>query len=75
MTMTNNRQEEFKNKLLALLHEYDVEMQVEEKTRHWECYADGISFYSCGKYDTDGNLIEAGIDFKLGNYTSGRNVK
>jgi hypothetical protein len=70
--MTNNRQEQFKNKLFALLREYDVEMQVEEKTMHWECYADGISFYSCGRYDADGDCLVDGIDFKLGNYTNGK---
>jgi len=73
--MTNNRQEEFKNKLLALLHEYDVEMQVEENTKHYQSYADGVGFYSCAKYDKNGNEIEGTIDFKLDNYTSGRNVK
>jgi len=73
--MTNNRQEEFKNKLLHLLHEYDVDMQVEEKTQDYQSYADGISFYSCGRYDADGDCLVDGIDFKLGNYTSGRNVK
>lgn len=70
--MTDNRQEEFKNKLLALLHEYDVEMQVEENTKHYQSYADGISFYSCAKYDRNLNLIESVIDFKLGNYVTGK---
>ena len=70
--MTDNRQEEFKNKLFALLREYNVEMQVEEDNKGYGSIPDGVSFFSPSVWDENFNQIHPVIDFKVGNYENGK---
>lgn len=72
MANDNNRQTEFKNKLFALLREYDVEMRVEEENIGYSSIPDGISFYSIPVWDENHNQIHPAIDFKVGNYENGK---
>jgi hypothetical protein len=72
MAENNNRQEEFKNKLFALLREYNVEMEVHEHNNGYSSIADGISFYSYSVWDESYNQIHPAIDFKVGNYENGK---
>ena len=71
--MTDNRQEEFKNKLFALLREYDVTMEVEITTRNWETRVDGIRF-SGGhiSYNEKTWAPQEEINFNVGNYEDGK---
>lgn len=57
-----NRQKEFQQKLLKLLWEYGVEVSVEETTKCWATYIDGINFYSAPTWDGV-ELIHEGFDF------------
>ncbi len=49
------RQEEFKQKLFALLREYDVTMTAED---------DQIDFFSYTKWDENGNVVWESINFQ-----------
>lgn len=49
------RQEEFKQKLFALLREYDVTMCVED---------DWVDFFSYTKWGEDGNVVGESINFQ-----------
>ena len=40
------RSDEFKDKLFALLREYDVEMEVVEEVSGYNTYATGVNFWS-----------------------------
>ena len=60
--MTNNRQEEFKNKLFALLREYNVEMEVEMEGDYYNTVV-GINFFAPTVLDKDCNEIHACINF------------
>jgi hypothetical protein len=73
MADDNNRQAEFKNKLFALLREYDVTMEVEVSYRNWETSVDGIHF-SGGHISHDEKTWEMHqeIDFNVGNYENGK---
>lgn len=66
-----DRQEEFKQRLLALLREYDVEMSVEESSRGYYTVAEGINFFSYAKYE-DGEIVAESIDFTLGTWENGK---
>lgn len=65
-------EEEFKEKLFALLREYDVEMSVEESTRGYYTEVDGIGFFAYEKYDADGNPLGRHINFGLGTRVDGK---
>ena len=66
------RQEEFKEKLFALLREYDVEMKVEEGYSGYSTTVEGISFWSETKWDKDGEQVREMIDFTLGALEDGK---
>lgn len=66
------RQEEFKQKLFALLREYDVVMKVEEGYRRYSTTVEGISFWSDPKWDKDGEQIREPIDFQIGPWEDGK---
>lgn len=70
--MTNNRQEEFKNKLFALLREYDVTMDVNISHRNFETSVNGIHF-SGGRTSYNEKTHEARqeIDFDVDNSEDG----
>lgn len=57
-----DRTEEFKQRLFALMKEFGVVMTVRETTKHYSTYADGVEFYS---YDHGVNLV-------IGNYEDGK---
>jgi hypothetical protein len=65
----NQRQDEFKNKLYALLREYNITVEVQERYVGYAYLVDGINFYAPPEYNADCNLIHNGIDFNLGNYS------
>lgn len=56
------RQTEFQQKLLKLLHEYGVEVSVEEVNRNYCTYVEGINFYSRDVWDGV-ELIHMGFYF------------
>jgi hypothetical protein len=49
------RQEEFKQKLFALLREHNVTMSIED---------DWIDFFSYAEWDEDGNVVRESIYFQ-----------
>jgi hypothetical protein len=49
------RQEEFKQRMFALLREYNVTMSVED---------DQINFFSYTEWDENGNLVRESINFQ-----------
>jgi len=66
------RQDEFKEKLFALLREYDVEMKVEEGfDGGYNVSVEGISFWSDAKYE-DGEKVRDQIDFMVGCWEDGK---
>lgn len=67
-----SRQEEFKQKLFALLREYDVEMRAEEGWCGYATTVDGISFWGDAKYDVNGEVIQETIDFMVGVWEDGK---
>jgi hypothetical protein len=65
------RTEEFKQKLFALLREYEVEMQVEERFCGYTII-DGISFCASPKWDKEGEQTHEEIDLMLGTWEDGK---
>ena len=65
------RQDEFKEKLFALLREYDVEMKAEEGYSGYATTVEGISFWSDAKW-VDGEKVRDQIDFMLGTWEDGK---
>lgn len=65
------RQDEFKEKLFALLREYDVEMKAEEGHCGYSVTIEGISFWSDAKYK-DGEKTQEPIDFMVGVWEDGK---
>jgi len=63
---------EFKDKLFALLREYDVEMHVEEDTSGYATVVEGINFFSYTKYGSDGEIERESIDFTIGAWEDGK---
>lgn len=71
--MTNNPlEQEFKSKLFALLREYNVTMEVVERSVDWATVVDGVNFYASPTWDKDGNVIAPGIDLTIGKYEDGK---
>ena len=68
----NQREQEFQDKLFALLREYNVEMRVEESTNGYYTAAYGINFFAYTTYDREGNEIEPAIDITLGTCENGK---
>ena len=66
-----SRQDEFKEKLFALLREYDVEMKAEEGHCGYSVTIEGISFWSDAKYK-DGEKVRDMIDFMIGPRVDGK---
>lgn len=65
------RQDEFKDKLFALLREYQVEMSVVESDSGYGLCVDGIEFFSYTQYDQNGDVIAESIDFMIGVWENG----
>ena len=68
----NQREQEFQDKLFALLREYNVEMTVEESVKGYYTSVDGINFHGYQTYDREGNEIEPAIDITLGTWENGK---
>ena len=66
---------EFKDKLFALLREYDVEMSVEEDTSGYQSVVTGINFFSYTKYRGDGTIERESVDFTIGAWEDGKTIK
>jgi hypothetical protein len=62
------REQEFKQKLFALLREYNVEMSVKEDDRG---YSEGIAFWAYTQYDKDREIVHDKIDFAVGKWEDG----
>lgn len=66
------RSDEFKDKLFALLREYDVEMEVVEEVSGYNTYATGVNFWSFSKFDDNGRLVADSVDVTVGTWENGK---
>jgi hypothetical protein len=66
------RTEEFKQKLHALLREYDVEMSVVEETKGYYTQVVGVNFYSYTKFGPDGEVVAEAVDYTTGTWEDGK---
>ena len=67
-----SRQEEFEDKLFALLREYDVEMEVATTIVGYTEVVNGINFFSYPVYDENGDKIHDMIDLTIGTWEDGK---
>lgn len=68
----NETTQEFRNKLFALLREYNVEMQVEEDMVGYGNMATGVNFFSYDEWDDAGNVVRPGVNLTIGTYEDGK---
>lgn len=70
MREINNISREFRDKLFALLREYDVEMEINN-----DIPEGGITFFAYAKYNEEGDIYQECINFSVGDWEDGSDDK
>jgi hypothetical protein len=70
----NRTSREFRDRLFALLREYNVEMEIIEDTSGYYTECTGVNFFSYDEYDDNGDMIRSGVNLNIGRWEDGNNA-